>query len=329
MTSHALSKSPKYPVQHVCHADWSRSPNGRWIAKARRQSDGWIIHALVPVGDIDAFVQSLITLGQRDAVWLGLDMPIGFVDQWFDQAGFSDFHDLLGKLGTENGQEFFRVCETRAEISPKRPFYPARPGPKGTVARSHLVDALGFPDFNALHRHCEHRTTHRGAACPSFWTLGANQVGKAMLHGLEHLIVPGAKAGFNIWPFDGDLAQCSHPPGVTLIETYPAEIYHWLGIGTVRKSRQDSRKDAIKTLIDHARQNAITFDAALKRGIADGLSHAQGKDDAFDALVGVMGMIMVADGRWPENLPDQSRIRHREGWILGLDTNDITEPPTK
>ena len=42
-----------------------------------------------------------------------------------------------------------------------------------------------------------------------FWTLGGNQVGKAMIVGWRDLLAPARRAGGDvaIWPFDGALAE--------------------------------------------------------------------------------------------------------------------------
>jgi hypothetical protein len=47
-----------------------------------------------------------------------------------------------------------------------------------------------------------------------------------------------------------------------------------------------------------------------------------GGDDAFDALVGLCGMLDVVLGRLPSNAPDDDAIRDNEGWILGMDTGN-------
>jgi hypothetical protein len=251
-------------------------------------------------------------------------MPIGFVDAWYDGANVKDFKSLLGLLDTDDWQDFFEICQTPDEIRHIRPFYPQSSGTKGSVTRHHLINALGVADFNALHRACEFATDKRNAACPSFWTLGANQVGKGMLHGLKNLIIPGYVEGFNIWPFTGDLAASSRTHGVTLIETYPGEIYGWLAEPSeLTKSNQDSRKKYLQKLLDAAHAKGIEISPAVWADIADGFGADHGKDDAFDALIGVLGLIEIAEGRRPEHLPLTPSVLEREGWIVGLDPNDI------
>ncbi len=323
MTSQAFPEPRKYPVEHIWHADWSISAKSRWVAKARRNTSGWLIYAIEPVGLLNQFRQSLSQYGRDHALWLGLDMPVGFVDHWYDGANIQDFKSLLDIIFTGKWDSFSDVCTNPDEITHHRPFYPKTARVKGSVKRGHLVDALGVSSFDKLYRLCEGATYHRPAACPSFWTLGANQVGKAMLHGLEHLIIPGYRDGFNIWPFTGDISTCCQQNGVTLIETYPGEIYGWLGIDEVTKSNHKSRTLAIAALIDYAVGNGIEINTAVVADIKSGFGPDEGKDDAFDALVGALGLIRIADGKHPEYLPDRPIIRKREGWIIGMDIGSL------
>jgi hypothetical protein len=43
----------------------------------------------------------------------------------------------------------------------------------------------------------------------------------------------------------------------------------------------------------------------------------QGKDDAFDAVAGLFGMLQVCLGQGAPGEPDESVIRDIKGWILG------------
>lgn len=275
------------------------------------------------------FRQSLANHGKTNAIWLGLDMPIGFLNAWYDGVNIKDFKALITVFHSHGLQDFFKVCETPDQIRHDRPFYPQSSGLKGSVKRDHLIKALGLPNFDALHRACEFPTDKRNAACPSFWTLGANQVGKGMLHGLKHLIIPGYEDGFHIWPFSGDLETCTQKPGVTLIETYPGEIYGWFDIPSeLTKSNQNSRKNYLHQLCDNARTKGIEISPAVWADIADGFGPEDGKDDAFDALIGVMGLIEIAEGRRPEHLPHTPTVLEREGWIVGLDPRDLKQRDT-
>jgi hypothetical protein len=68
----------------------------------------------------------------------------------------------------------------------------------------------------------------------------------------------------------------------------------------------------------------------LRRRHPEGLAHCcerphegnqggfpQGKDDAFNAVVGLFGMLQVCLGQRAPSEPDEPVIRDIEGWILG------------
>jgi hypothetical protein len=50
----------------------------------------------------------------------------------------------------------------------------------------------------------------------------------------------------------------------------------------------------------------------IERGFAEG-------DDAFDAVVGLIGMVEIVTGRRRPDEPSEDTIRRLEGWILGQD----------
>jgi hypothetical protein len=86
----------------------------------------------------------------------------------------------------------FSVCSRVDDIRPERPFYPAR-GAAG-MTRLSLARALSFTDASALSRACDRAcdraTAERPAGAPLFWTLGANQSGKAVIAAWQTLILP-------------------------------------------------------------------------------------------------------------------------------------------
>jgi hypothetical protein len=78
-----------------------------------------------------------------------------------------------------------------------------------------------------LRRKCELASGARRAACPLFWTLGANQVGRAATIGWRDLLSPALNniPNVKLWPFDGSLADLLKPGNTVIVETYPAEYY--------------------------------------------------------------------------------------------------------
>jgi hypothetical protein len=69
-------------------------------------------------------------------------------------------------------------------------------------------------------------------------------------------------------------------------------------------------------LIDRSGRHGIAFSDELVWEIEHGFGPRSEGEDAFDALLGLLGMIEVADRRRPEGPSD--RVGNSwEGWILG------------
>jgi hypothetical protein len=188
------------------------------------------------------------------------------------------------------------------------------------VTQQHLLQGLGIDTVEALRRQCEHRTPTRPAACPLFWTLGANQVGKAAISGWQEVILPARRRGARLWPFDGRLAELARSGVPVLAETYPAEAYRHVGVVFPKhtsKRRQEDRRTTMANLLEWARRRAVTFSAELSTQVKDGFDARSDGEDKFDALIGLLGMIEVADGRRQEGPADRSNGAVWEGWILG------------
>src|SRR4051794_16670446 len=192
----------------VAHADWSVAPAGRWLAVAPRQPRGrYRLHARVPAGPPATLLARLRRTERRTerrTVFLGLDVPIGVPAAYAARAGIGDFRALLDALGGDPGDgpaapagggsgwgDFGRVADRPEAISLRRPFYPLRPG---GASPGHLVTALGLDGAGDLHRECERATAARRAAAPLFWTLGAQQVGKAALSVWLEVLAPARRA---------------------------------------------------------------------------------------------------------------------------------------
>jgi hypothetical protein len=141
--------------------------------------------------------------------------------------GVTDFKSLLLQLGQGDFSDFYLISATESEISKYRPFYPFRPGGTKQV---HLWYGLGLTCIDDLRRRCELANGGRRAACPLFWTLGANQVGRAAIIGWRDVLVPALSnpKPALLWPFDVSLADLLKPGNIVIVETYPAECYCWL-----------------------------------------------------------------------------------------------------
>ena len=214
-----------------------------------------------------------------------------------------------------------------AEISLTRPFFPARPGPKGSQRRADLPAALGIESYDALRRHCDLGYPGRSAAAALFWTLGGNQVGKAAICGWRDVIAPALRATkrphvpVSLWPFDGPLAQLLDQPGMVVAETYPGEIYgHFamdISASHRSKRRQADRHSEASALIRIAKRIQIELADSLSAMITSGFGSDGRGEDRFDAVVGLFGMINVLRGNRPPGDPSDVTRCAIEGWILG------------
>jgi len=302
----------------LIHADWSVSPRKRWAATAVRQAGCWVVEAPALVGSAEALLERAFAAAVWQRVLLGFDFPIGVPATYGAQTGIRSFRELLPLLGEGCWSEFFAVARQPAEIAITRPFYPLS-STKG-VSRAELVAGLGVGSFDELLRVCERRTAHRQAACSLFWTLGGNQVGKAALSGWREVIRPALLRGAALWPFDGDLAELSRTSGVVLTETYPAEAYRMVGAGFLpgqSKRRQADRQEKAAAILAWAERRGVVFAATAADALAAGFGSSASGEDQFDALLGLLKMIEVAEGRRAEATERHGAIAAWEGWILG------------
>ena len=169
----------------------------------------------------------------------------------------------------------------------------------------------------SLLRRCELGAEGQRQACSLFWTLGGNQVGKAALIGWRDVLIPGLKQdSIRLWPFDGSLESLFKPGNTVITETYPAECYGWFDTQPVRsKADIECRKKFGLKLLSWADESNVRVESQLKTAILQGFS--SGKDDAFDAVVGLFGMLQVCLEQHHSGGPDDEAIRDVEGWILG------------
>lgn len=312
----------------VAHADWSTTASKRWLACAQLDQHGiYHVQAPQPAGDIANLLIRLRQMADGGAVLLGFDFPIGLPIDYAQKAGINDFLTFLGVAGIPGSrwELFFLPAASPDEISLTRPFYPMRPG---SARREHLLRALDMPRMNSLLRACERAYPGRRAAAPLFWTMGAQQVGKAAIHGWQEVIQPALRAGsppLAIWPFSGRLHELLRPDTITAVETYPAEFYRRAGVRFLPprqgkrsgKRVQVERAAAAAGLLDFARQNHATLTAELVEALYDGFGPAGDGEDRFDATVGLLGMIAVL--RHPDQWgpPEDEAIHRIEGWIFG------------
>lgn len=298
----------------AAHADWSMAPGKRWMALARRGSGPWRMEAPRLVGEVAALAGALLAEGVPAA--LGLDLPLGVPRHYAAQrqeAGFVPFLRARAK-----DARFFAVNETLATIGLEAPFYPQR-GLKGMTRASHAA-ALGLPDANALHRWCDSATASRPAGAPPFWTLGANQSGKAAITAWRDWLAPALAAGapLALWPFEGGLHTLLRPGRLAVAEVYPAEALRQLGLRLTGSKRSQSARVALaeplRAVLD--RLGVAPSREALAM-ILDGFGADAAGEDRLDCTLGLLALVAVLDGVRPDLVPADDMVRRWEGWVLG------------
>ena len=298
----------------AAHADWSIDPRKRWITLARRTAGGWAAEAPRPVGDPRSLVSGLIAEGAP--VVIGLDLPLGVPRAFAAGRPETGFRSFLAGLVTQ--REFFAVNETLTTVSPARPFYPAR-GVRGMTRASHAA-ALGYGSPAALSRWCDRATAERPAGAPVFWTLGANQSGKAAIAAWRDWLSPAlaGDAALRLWPFDGPLAALVAPGHAVLAEVYPAEALRHCGLRLPGSKRAQGPRLALAAALREAcALRRVSPSRALAAAIRDGFGADAKGEDRFDSVIGLLGLIGVLEGDRPDFVPDDPWIRNWEGWVLG------------
>jgi hypothetical protein len=299
----------------VYHADWGTAPKKRWLCNAVLEGDGYRAHSPAPVGDHRGFMNRVKNeTGETGAAVVGFDFPIGILARYAALLGVTEFKPFLLQLGGGDFVDFYRISVTSSEVSKYRPFYPQAPG---RTKHSHLLSALGLTFIDELRRKCDLANDVRRAACPLFWTLGANQVGRAAIIGWQDVLAPavGSDKSVVLWPFDGSLDSLLKPGNIVVVETYPAECYCWFFQSEPLrgKGKLEVRRQAGPALLKWAHSANVTLAPELRRTIEDGFPN----DDAFDATVGLFGMLEVILNRRNSGEPDDEGVRKIEGWIFG------------
>jgi Protein of unknown function (DUF429) len=299
----------------AAHADWSIDPRKRWITIARRTSSGWVLTAPEPVGDPRTLPERLLHMAGGGPVVLGADLPVGLPRAYAAVRPEADFLEFL--RGIAAMPDFFRVCATLEDIRADRPFYPAR-GVAGMTRLSHAL-ALGLVDAGSLSRTCDRATAERPAGAPLFWTLGANQSGKAAISAWQMLILPSMSAGrLRLWPFEGPLFSLLSPGSVAMAETYPAEALRHLGLRLRGSKRRQADRVAIAdSLLAAMERLSVSPDAAMLHATRDGFGADAAGEDRFDSVLGVLAVVNVLAGNRPDSTPADPWIQRWEGWVLG------------
>lgn len=309
----------------AAHADWSVDARKRFVTVTRRATRGWTVAAPVPVGPVTDFLQRVLRAANGAPVALGVDFPLGLPRAYAARHAQRDYHqgNFYGFLrGLLTRPEFFQVCAELTEVSPARPFYPVR-GIRGMTRAAHAA-ALGLPGAAALSRLCDRATANRPAGAPLFWTLGANQAGKAAIAAWRDMLVPAlaptlaAQAPIDLWPFAGPFRALLAPGRVAMAETYPAEALRHLGLRIPGSKRRQANRLAME---GNLRAVMAALGAhphrALSEALADGFGADAAGEDRFDSFLGALCVINVLEGNRPDTAPDDPWLTRWEGWVLG------------
>jgi hypothetical protein len=307
----------------IAHCDWSTTSTKRWIAVAVRLADKFVVSAPELVLNTADLIERLKMRRQEAGpVLVGFDFPIGVPRGYGEAIALQDFRTALMTFGNGAWADWFRPAELPSEISIRRPFYPLRSGKRGTVSKSHLTAALQLSDDQLLRR-CEQRVGDQRAACPLFWTIGANQVGKAAINGWNEVLVRALSSKTTrtaLWPFDGENTPLLERFECVLCETYPAAAYRHLECCFApRESKRSqghrrSKGQQLRAWFD-AREYRPTQDVVAE--VDNGFGNSATGEDRFDAFVGLLSMIDVVTDFGVASVPTDAYIRRWEGWILG------------
>jgi hypothetical protein len=164
--------------------------------------------------------------------------------------------------------------------------------------------------MSELRRTCDHAHDGRGPAEAMSWTLGPKQVGRAAIAGWRDLLAP-ALDRIRVWPFQGALTDLCAESEVVVCETYPSEFYGHLGLP--RTKTPAVRVLAAEPLIAAAVHLGVYCGSELVEEGQRGFEN----DAAYDAFVGLLGMLNVVQGFRAEAPPIEDAVRRVEGWMLG------------
>ncbi len=266
-----------------------------------------------PVGPIQTLLARLDAEAAGRPVALGVDFPIGLPRAYAalhggETTGFPDF-----LRGISPG--FMQVCTALHEVGPARPFYPMR-GVRGMTRVSH-AQALGLADAAGLSRACDRATAERPAGAPLFWTLGANQTGKAAISAWRDLLLP-ALGQVALWPFEGAFLGLLTPGRVAIAETYPAEAMRQLNIRMGGSKRRQSDRAALAGPLRAVMSGlGVQPDTGLRTALDQGFGADAAGEDRFDCVLGLLCVLQVLAGWRTDAAPADVWVQRWEGWVLG------------
>ena len=282
----------------------------------RHHDGGWHAGAPEPVGPPETLLHRLHDIADGGAVAFGIDCPIGLPRAYASRhtAG-GNFPAFLKSLARD--APFLDVADHLGDVSAARPFYPMR-GVAGMTRLSHAL-ALGLGSADDLCRACDRATNERPAGAPVFWTLGANQSGKAAIAAWRDVIIPGLlqEPSLRLWPFEGGFLELLAPGVVVMAETYPAEAMQQLGLRRAGSKRRQSDRIAYAPFLREALSNLrVEIEASLEASLTQGFGAEASGEDKMDCLLGALCVLSVVAGARPDTVPKDPWVQNWEGWVL-------------
>jgi hypothetical protein len=122
--------------------------------------------------------------------------------------------------------------------------------------------------------------------------------GQAAISGWKEIINPARRLGAKLWPFEGSLTALADVARLVLAETYPADSYGQIGVRFApgeSKLRQPHRAKFVKHITSWAFSNNVALSSDLVALVGDGFGTQAEGEDAFDAVIGLLGMIEVIE----------------------------------
>ncbi len=290
------------------------------MVTAAGRPGAWHLSAPEPVGTLHDLLPRLAARAPGAALAIGVDFPLGLPRAYAAALDLPDFRTFLDSLasGPLIFPDFFDVCDSLDQVGRDRPFYPRR-GIAGMSRAAHAA-ALGLDGPEHLSRLCDRATAERPAGAPLFWTLGANQTGKAAISAWRDWLIPAraGAAGPRLWPFEGNFLDLLDPARPLVAETYPAEALRQLGLRLPgSKRRQSDRAGLAEPLSACIAAHGGTVTDALRAEMLEGFGADAAGEDRFDCLLGLLCVLLVLHGERADGVPDDPAIRHWEGWVLG------------
>ncbi|MBC7801199.1 MAG: hypothetical protein H7Z10_11300, partial [Gemmatimonadaceae bacterium] len=153
-----------------------------------------------------------------------------------------------------------------------------------------------------------------------FWTLGANQTGKAAIAAWRDLLLPALSGPHPpaLWPFDGALIPLLTPGRVVIAETYPAEAMRQLGLRMGGSKRRHADRLMLSPSIRAAMARLRAGpDTTLDRLLTDGFGADAAGEDRMDCVLGLLCVLQVLAGHRTDAAPGDPWVQRWEGWVLG------------